>query len=325
MDFQRIFIFLHQFSVTLPYGRGDYCTIVPLFKRDKNEVFPVRITKNKIALFKKIFYRHLLTFAHRMLKYDLLELDFLNSWRAEFSLYYSINFRVPSLKSKKVFFPLKHKDFRKQYAYFYKTYRYYLVSSRKLLSRLFRPFKTPRKPTKRTYYFLLNKCIKGGLAIKNNMRRYNRFYYKCFAYLLLPLKRQQVEYMYFTINFISRKNNLFIVFSEKKGDVIHFLSAGRIMKGKKKTSTLAAKHLTKILLRLMQRFFKKLYLYFAKLPEKKKRFMIFYFMVRNFFYTPLLKNVLNVFRLNEFTIHRFIDRVAVPHSYGVKRRKARRV
>jgi len=117
-----------------------------------------------------------------------------------------------------------------------------------------------------------------------------------------------------------KKNNIFLIFIDTKGvKVLFFISAGLIFRGKKKRTYLTGRFLSKTFLKLIIRFLFKRY---VDLNEIQFLFSIDITKSLNFF---LIKSILIAFRYYNFPVFMLQDVSTLPHSFGGRLKKLRRL
>jgi hypothetical protein len=164
-------------------------------------------------------------------------------------------------------------------------------------------------------YFFLKKLKKINF-VKSKLKKLNIFYMYSKYNKAIKLMIEK-----FFINFKITKNNLFLNFSTASGKVLFFLTAGRLTSGKKKTSTLTIKNLTRILIKLIYKFFTK---YRLKQVFYEKIYKII-LKLNIFLHTPLMKTLINEIRYYKLPISLILDNIKITHNLGVKKKKIRRV
>ena len=171
---------------------------------------------------------------------------------------------------------------------------------------------------------------KSFIKIKNinkKIRNFNFYFYKT----LILLKGQKIQNKFnienrtLSINFIIKKNNSFLILSDNFGQVIYFISAGRIAKGKKKRSPVTIKTLSRVFTKFIFRYLKHEFFKFKLLNPLNKLNVYISFRITRLLNNYLIKTILFNFKSLHLPIHFLIDSIKLPHSLGVKKKKLRRV
>jgi hypothetical protein len=321
--FYKIFFYFYK-SI---YLKSFY--LVNLYRNYKNNNF--FIFKNFIIKYKYIIYIFTIKFLNNFYN----KINFEKNWRINCISYSN------SLNQVKLFDTFKNILFENVQVYNYFNKILYLpIDILKLITLVKIKLKSNKFNNLTRHY--LNLIYKTKVFLRNysllRQSNYNSFYYYYtklnFDYLIFRRKNKmdeiseiKVEIEKYFIKLKFTKNNFFILLYNQNGAVKVFLSAGRLIRGKRKTTYLTIRNTTKIFIKLVFRFFKFYQInYFKQLHNKDKKLKILIFLILNKTYHHfLVKTSLNSFKFFHFPIFNFFYFIKIPHSLGSKKRKMRRV
>jgi hypothetical protein len=306
-------LFLMYFSKSFYYQSKLFLVKIVYIKQIQKKKFNILKQNMDFQLF---FFVNIVKVAFKAVQ---SEKNLLVFWRIYFTRYFNINYNFVNFKyfKKNGLVSRENSDFLNfAWACFKRT---------RIKKDLFMVFSELRNFSvgKRSSWFRFRKLFSRKRYYRNKLRYRFQNYYYYHLKIVKSKKKVLLTWNHFIIKFFKRKNNLFVNLSLNTGNVLFFITGGRFTTGKKKTSTLTAKHLARILCRMIIRHFS----IFAKENFREYYFnrFSFIFEFNMLLHTPYVKTFFNIFRQFNLPIIRLVDTIKVPHSLGSKKKKIRLV